>query len=125
MEVKGIIKKKLKLQSGTSKAGNEWQKLDVIITQSDEYSKEVCITAFGDKAIESVKRFNEGDSVEVSVNVESREYNGKYYTNITGWKWANGNTSKDNVIMGTDFTDTINLLDNKDTMLNGDADLPF
>jgi len=125
MEVKGTIKKKLKLQSGTSKAGNEWQKLDVIITQSDEYSKEVCITAFGDKAIESVKRFNEGDSVEVSVNVESREYNGKYYTNITGWKWANGNTSKDNVIMGTDFTDTINLLDNKDTMLNGDADLPF
>ena len=125
MEVKGTIKKKLKLQSGTSKAGNEWQKLDVIITQSDEYSKEVCITAFGDKAIESVKRFNEGDSVEVSVNVESREYNGKYYTNITGWKWANGNTSKDNVIMGTDFTGTINLLDNKDTMLNGDADLPF
>jgi len=125
MEVKGTIKKKLKLQSGTSKAGNEWQKLDVIITQSDEYSKEVCITAFGDKAIESVKRFNEGDSVEVSVNVESREYNGKYYTNITGWKWANGNTSKDNVTMGTDFTGTINLLDNKDTMLNGDADLPF
>lgn len=125
MEVKGTIKKKLKLQSGTSKAGNEWQKLDVIITQSDEYSKEVCITAFGNKAIESVKRFNEGDSVEVSVNVESREYNGKYYTNITGWKWANGNASKDNVIMGTDFTDTINLLDNKDTMLNGDADLPF
>ena len=41
MEVKGTIKKKLKLQSGTSKAGNEWQKLDVIITQSDEYSKEV------------------------------------------------------------------------------------
>mgnify|MGYP003641611899 CR=1 FL=1 len=125
MEVKGTIKKKLKLQSGTSKAGNEWQKLDVIITQSDEYSKEVCITAFGDKAIESVKRFNEGDSVEVSVNVESREYNGKYYTNITGWKWANGNTSKDNVTIGTDFTGTINLLDNKDTMLNGDADLPF
>jgi coenzyme F420-reducing hydrogenase alpha subunit len=125
MEVKGTIKKKLKLQNGTSKAGNEWQKLDVIITQSDEYSKEVCITAFGDKAIESVKRFNEGDSVEVSVNVESREYNGKYYTNITGWKWANGNTSKDNVTMGTDFTGTINLLDNKDTMLNGDADLPF
>ena len=55
---------------------------------------------------EAVKRFNEGDSVEVSVNVESREYNGKYYTNITGWKWANGNTSKDNVTMGTDFTGT-------------------
>lgn len=90
MEIKGTISKKLKLQSGTSKAGNEWKKLDVIITQLDEYSKEVCITAFGDKAIDSVKRFNVGDSVEVSVNVESREFNGKYYTNVTGWKWANG-----------------------------------
>ena len=39
--------------------------------------KKVCITAFGDKAIDSVKRFNVGDSVEVSVNVESREFNGK------------------------------------------------
>jgi len=91
MEVKGTIKKKLKLQSGTSKAGNEWQKIDVIIQQPGEYGKEVSVTAFGDEAIESVNRFNEGDSVEVSVNVESREYNGKYYTNITGWKWANGN----------------------------------
>jgi len=107
MEVKGIIKKKLKLQSGTSKAGNEWQKIDVIIQQPGEYGKEVSVTAFGDETIESVNRFNEGDSVEVSVNVESREYNGKYYTNITGWKWANGNTSKDNVIMGTDFTGTM------------------
>ena len=108
MEVKGIIKKKLKLQSGTSKAGNEWQKLDVIITQSDEYSKEVCITAFGDKAIESVKRFNEGDSVEVSVNVESREFNGKYYTNITGWKWVNGNNELSDKDMVT-FDDDENL----------------
>jgi len=124
MEIKGTIKKKLK-KNGRSKAGNEWQKIDVIIQQPGEYGKEVSVTAFGDETIESVNRFNEGDSVEVSVNVESREYNGKYYTNITGWKWANGNTSKDNVIMGTDFTDTINLLDNKDTMLNGDADLPF
>ena len=40
MEIKGTISKKLKLQSGTSKAGNEWKKLDVIITQLDEYSKE-------------------------------------------------------------------------------------
>ncbi len=105
MEIKGTIKKKLK-KNGTSKAGKEWQKIDVTIQQPGEDGKEVSVTAFGDEAIESVNRFNEGDSVEVSVNVESREYNGKYYTNITGWKWANGITSKDNVTMGTDFTGT-------------------
>jgi len=106
MEVKGTIKKKLKLQSGTSKAGKEWQKIDVIIQQPGEYGSEVCVTAFGNQHIESINRFNVGDSIEVSVNIESRAFNGRYYTNIGGWKWANGNTSKDNVTMGTDFTGT-------------------
>ena len=107
MEIKGTIKKKLK-KNGTSKAGNEWQKIDVIIQQHGEYGKEVSVTAFGDEAIESVNRFNEGDSVEVSVNVESREFNGKYYTNITGWKWVNGNNELSDKDMVT-FDDDENL----------------
>ena len=89
MEIKGTISKKLKLESGTSKAGKEWKKLDVIIQQPGEYGTAVCITAFGDQHIESINRFNIGDSIEVSVNIESREFNGRYYTNIGGWKWSN------------------------------------
>ena len=92
MEISGTIKKILPLQSGTSKAGNEWKKRDVIITQLDEYAKDVCITAFGDKAVQSISRFIIGDTVDVKVNVESREFNDKYYTNLNGYWWANKNS---------------------------------
>ena len=92
MEISGTIKKILPLQSGTSKGGNEWKKRDVVITQFDEYAKDVCITAFGDKAVQSISRFIVGDTVDVKVNAESREFNGKYYTNLNGYWWANKNS---------------------------------
>ena len=92
MEISGTIKKILPLQSGTSKAGNEWKKRNVVITQFGEYGKDVCITAFGGAALESISRFIVGDTVDVKVNVESREFNGKYYTNLTGHWWANKNS---------------------------------
>ena len=75
MEISGTIKKILPLQSGTSKAGNEWKKRDVILTQFNadpKYVKDVCITAIGDKELESISRFVIGDTVDVKVNVESR-----------------------------------------------------
>jgi len=94
MEIKGTIVKILPLQSGTSKAGNDWKKQDVILQQFGEYGKEVCVTAFGDKALESLSKFNVEDTVDVKVNVESREFNGKYYTNLNGHWWANKNADK-------------------------------
>lgn len=113
MEIKGTIVKILPLQSGTSKAGNEWKKRDVVITQFNadpKYAKDVCITAFGDKALESLSKFVEGDTVDVKVNAESREYNGKYYTNLNGHWWANKNADK----MANESADTFVTTDDKD-----------
>jgi hypothetical protein len=94
MEISGSIVKILPLQSGTSKAGKEWKKQDVVIQQFGEYGKEVCVTAFGDKALQSLSKFIVGDTIDVKVNVESREFNGKYYTNLNGHWWANKNADK-------------------------------
>ena len=110
MEISGTIKKILPLQSGTSKAGNEWKKRDLVITQLDEYAKDVCITAFGDKAVQSISRFIVGDIVDVKVNVESREFNGKYYTNLNGYWWANKNSHNEESV---------------DFVTSDDKDLPF
>ena len=79
-----------------------------------DYNKEVVISFFGDK-IKSIRDIEEGSDVNVSINLSSREYNGKYYHNIDGW------------FIAKEGQETVgkNLLDNKDTMLNGDADLPF
>jgi len=115
MEIKGTIVKILPLQSGTSKAGNDWKKKDVVITQfhSDpKYVKDVCVTAFGDKALESLSKFVVGDTIDVKVNAESREFNGKYYTNLNGHWWANKNADK----VANESADTFVTTDDDDNL---------
>ena len=85
MQIIGKLVQKLERETGTSKSGKSWEKQDVLIEQSGtEYNKEVVITFFGDK-IKSLRDIEEGSEVSVSINLSSREYNGKYYHNIQGW----------------------------------------
>lgn len=85
MNVIGKLTKKLEVVSGVSKSGKEWKKQSVIIEQTGtDYNKEVVISFFGDK-LKSLRDINEGSDVNVSVNLSSREFKGKYYHNIDGW----------------------------------------
>jgi hypothetical protein len=114
MEITGKIIKFLDLESGRSKAGKEWQKQSIILDNGDEFNKEVMVSAFGDK-IKQMNKLQIGMTAAILCNVYSREYNGKYYTNIDGYHFTNQSNNP-----------AVNLLDNKDTMLNGDSeDLPF
>lgn len=88
MEFEGVVFRKLPEQTGTSARG-EWKKQDVVFELPGEYSRKVCVTFFGDRA-EDATRLNEGDTVQVSANVESREYNGKWYTDVKAWKISRG-----------------------------------
>lgn len=69
---------------GTSARG-EWTKQEVIFEQPGEFGKKVCISFWGDKAMDAAS-LREGEQVKVSVNVESREYNGRWYTEVRAWK---------------------------------------
>tara|TARA_R110002020_G_scaffold130099_2_gene291169 strand:+ start:665 stop:982 length:318 start_codon:yes stop_codon:yes gene_type:complete len=85
MNVIGKLIKKLERETGVSKSGKTWEKQSIIVEQSGtEYNKEVVISFFGDK-IKSIKDIDVGSDVNVSINLSSREYNGKYYHNIDGW----------------------------------------
>jgi hypothetical protein len=85
MEIKGKLVQKLERETGVSKAGKTFEKQAILVSQaSANYNKEVAITFFGDK-IKSLRDIIEGDDVSVSINLSSREYNGKYYHNIDGW----------------------------------------
>ena len=92
MTISGTLIKKLEVQKGISKTGNEWQKQSIIIEQADAYKTKVCIDVMGDK-IERVEKMEVGNHYDISVNVGSREYNGKWYTNINGWFFANEKTN--------------------------------
>ena len=85
MEVKGKIIKKLPLVSGTAKStGNPWKKQDYVMETLEAHPKTIAFDFFGDRADQY--NFEVGDEILLSFDIESREYQGRYYTNIRGWK---------------------------------------
>ena len=89
MELIGKIVQVLPLQSGTSKAGNPWQKQEYILeTLGTQYPRKVCFELFGD----NVNKFplQVGQEVTVSIDVESREFNGRWYTDVRAWNVVQG-----------------------------------
>ncbi len=85
MDISGKIIQVLQAQTGQGKNG-PWKKQDFVIETGDTYPKKVCIAVWGEKI--DVGSFKPGDMVDVSFDVESREYNGKWYTDLKAWKVA-------------------------------------
>lgn len=112
LKVKGKIVNILQVEKGTSKAGKEWQKQSFVIDTGAKYNPEICFQMFGDDKISMLNKYKEGQEVEVFFNVSSREYNGKYFHNLDGWKI---NSSEQSGSIG-------NELNNSDTE---NDDLPF
>ena len=83
MELTAKLVQVLPLQKGTGKNG-EWKKQDIIVETSGQYPKKVCISIWGDKINESVLQV--GNMLNISFDVESREYNGRWYTDVKAWK---------------------------------------
>lgn len=89
MELIGKIVQVLPLRTGTSKAGNPWQVQEYILeTLGTQYPRKVCFELFGD----NVNKFplQVGQEVTVSIDVESREFNGRWYTSVRAWNVVQG-----------------------------------
>ena len=84
MDIKGKIIQKLDLQSGTSKAGNAWKKQEYVLETLDSYPRKVKFDFFGDRADQYPLEV--GDVITLSYDIESREFNGRWYTDIRGFK---------------------------------------
>lgn len=83
MEITGTISSILELQIGEGKNG-PWKKQEFILETNDQYPRKVCIAVWGDKIEQYALKT--GAKVTVSVNVESREFNGRWYTDVKAWK---------------------------------------
>lgn len=73
----------LPLQSGMGKNG-EWKKQDIIVETQEQYPKKICISLWGDKFGSVPLKVN--DLYIIDFDVESREYNGRWYTDVKAWK---------------------------------------
>jgi hypothetical protein len=86
LEIKGRLTAKLAEQRGTSKAGKDWVKQDFVIETNDKFPKSVCIGVMGEDKIKLLSNVAIGEDLTCSINIESREYNGRWYTSISAWK---------------------------------------
>lgn len=91
MEVKGKIIAVLPEISGTSKAGNPWKKKEYVLETLENYPKKVHFDFFGERADQYP--LSVGDVITLSFDIESREYQGRWYTSIRGWKAEKGDAA--------------------------------
>lgn len=85
MELKAKLKMRLPLQQGVSQRGN-WQKCEALVTTtSGQYTKDVCLTFFGEK-VNLLAQCQPGNTYMFSVDLNSREHNGRWYNDIICWK---------------------------------------
>jgi hypothetical protein len=84
MEVTGKIILALPEMSGTSKAGNAWKKREYVLETQETYPRKIHFDFFGERADQFP--LNVGDVIKLSFDIESREYNDRWFTSIRGWK---------------------------------------
>lgn len=92
MELTAKLIQLLPLVTGEGKNG-PWKKQEFIVETSGQFPKKVCISLWGDKINESVLQI--GNTLTIQFDVESREYNSRWYTECKAWKVevAGGNQS--------------------------------
>ena len=83
MEINGKIVQVLNEQTGNGRNG-VWRKRDYVLETTGQYPKKVCLTVWGDKIDQFGMQV--GDEVTAGIEIESREYNGRWYTDVKAWK---------------------------------------
>lgn len=89
MEIVGKIIQVLPEQGGTSKSGNPWKSQSYVLETQEQYPRKVCFELFGEERIKS-NPCKIDDIVTVSFDIESREFNGRWYTSIRAWRVQQG-----------------------------------
>jgi hypothetical protein len=87
LKLVGSVIELLEEQSGEGRNG-PWRKRDFILETEGPYPKQVCITQWGDD-IEAFD-LHEGDRLTAHIDLRSREYQGRWYTDVRAWKVEKG-----------------------------------
>ena len=85
MEIEGTIVQILEKRSGISKStGNPWMSQGYVLMTNEFHSKKIAFEVTGE---DRIRRFGlqVGSYVKVFCEVESREYEGKWYTSVKAW----------------------------------------
>lgn len=83
MYIQGKVIRVYDVQMGESQRGT-WKKREFILETYAKIPKKVCLVLKGE-SVDSI-HINEGDSLRVSIDIESREFKEKWYTEVRAWK---------------------------------------
>ncbi|MCQ2323912.1 MAG: DUF3127 domain-containing protein [Paludibacteraceae bacterium] len=89
MEIVGKIIQVLPIQEGVGRNGNPWKVQGYVLETQEQYPRKVQFEIFGEDRIKN-NPCNIDDVVTVSFDIESREFNGRWYTSIRAWKVQQG-----------------------------------
>lgn len=83
LKITGTVKQVFDEVSGESRNG-PWRKQEFIIETEGQYPKPVCLVVWGD----NIDQFGvqEGERLTAAIDIQSREYNGRWYTDVKAWR---------------------------------------
>lgn len=117
MQLTAILTQLLPLQTGENKKGT-WRKQDIIMESDGQYPKKICVSIWGDKINENQLQI--GNVLTIFYELESREYNNKWYTDVKAWKIETATVASSPVVNNhIAITESFQILGEED------EDLPF
>lgn len=129
MEIEGTIVQVLGRQEGISKAGKPWKKDEYVLETAGTYPRKVKFTIFGDKCNDL--RCEPGKTYVFSFDLESREFNGRWYTDVNVFAvreiGAQGNTmpQQQDLMVGEAHQPTYSAPSFEAPAVDASDDLPF
>lgn len=86
LELEGRIARKFSVQTGNSARG-AWSKQEFIFEyQEGNFPSQICMNVWGEDKVRELEKYQVGDRVKISFNLSSREYNGRWYTDVRAWR---------------------------------------
>lgn len=90
MEIIGKVISVLPLQQGVSaRTNNPWMIKTFVLETQENYPRKVAVEIFGEQRIKD-NPCDVDQLVTVSFDLESREFNGRWYTSVRAWKIQQG-----------------------------------
>lgn len=85
MEIVGKVVRLGTLTEGQSARG-PWRKQELIIETEEQYPRTVCLICWTNQ-IEEIQHFAPGQTIKAQIEISSREFNGKWYTDVRVWRF--------------------------------------
>ena len=72
------------IQQGQGARG-AWTKQTIVVETMEQYPKKIACLLFNDM-VDKAQALNLGDTLTLGIDIESREFNGRWYTDVKAWK---------------------------------------